>query len=81
MVYRMDAGFHWIWNAGWHERCDLLLCRDLISLVSYAIMFFFNSDLHTQGHYRSDSGYERASFWNAGIERPGMGFAYKLCIT
>jgi hypothetical protein len=29
----MDAGVHWLRNAGWHECCYVILCRNLISLV------------------------------------------------
>jgi hypothetical protein len=41
MVYRMDAGIYWLWNAGWHEHCYLIFRWDFIGLVcsfKYSLM-------------------------------------------
>jgi hypothetical protein len=47
MVYRMDTGIHWLWNAGRNERRHLLLWRNLVSLVSST---FISSLMKTKTH-------------------------------
>lgn len=37
----MDTGIYWLWDASWHECRHLVLCRDFISLVGVAILFYF----------------------------------------